>query len=327
MQSDNPDLPEATPAIPDPTSEVIQQVGETDPLEQDYGVNALTDSGRPSDAGSSPPADPEEDLPGVRDLADWSDLDEAEPDQVGTAPPAGKAPSRATTPQDSANQDWIETEIPYHPKPLGVIDQIFLLLTDGLAFWRRGLRWLRSQLPPEWQRKLSDELLTAMLLGLVVLLVVLGGPSGGRSPQAVDRPAPHSPRVEPTVARDQGVRTTPQSPLEIAPEPTPEANLIADIQAQVSRISRSYSAELIQSVEVTLAPNTLVIDLEETWYGLLTSQQDSIAQEIYDQAQQLGFTNLKFRAPDGLIVARSPVVGSTIVVLQRHRPDLSLAPA
>ncbi|XGB42619.1 MAG: hypothetical protein LVS60_01810 [Nodosilinea sp. LVE1205-7] len=315
MQSDPADLPEATPAIANEASETIQAVQGTDPLGTSADVAELTNSQSHVDA-SSPGAGAEQVSP-LPDVDSWSGL-ATTPDQGEEASQDKKQPSVPPSSPDLVNQDWLETEIPYHPKPLGVVDQIFLLLTDMLRVWRRGLRWLRSQLPLEWQRTLSDELLTAILLGLVVLILVLGSPMGGGPRQTVITADQEAGNREPSgLIPGKASEPTPA----IAPAPTPEANRIADIQAQVSRISQSYGAELIASVEVTLATNSLVVNLEEAWYGLLASEQDRIGQEIYDQAQQLGLIQLTLRTADGLVVGRSPVVGPAIVILQRLRPD------
>jgi hypothetical protein len=100
-------------------------------------------------------------------------------------------------------------------------------------------------------------------------------------------------------------------------EPTPEQSLITDIQNRVSSISRSYGAGLIQSVEVNLPESTLGVNVAETWYGLLTSQQNDVAQDIYAQAQGLKFGTLQLRDPEGVVVARNPVVGQNMVILRR----------
>jgi hypothetical protein len=114
--------------------------------------------------------------------------------------------------------------------------------------------------------------------------------------------------------------------LEVPPTPTPEQSLIADLETQLSGITRSYSVGLIDAVEVNLPHQALTIHLGENWYGLLATQQDSIAQAIYRQAQDLGLERLSLQDPEGLVVARSPVVGSTVVVLQRRRPGTDLPP-
>ena len=85
----------------------------------------------------------------------------------------------------------------------------------------------------------------------------------------------------------------------------------------MSSISRSFAAGLIQSVEVNLPENRLIVNLGENWYGLLNEQQDDISQSIFEQVQQLDFKTLQLRDPEGVVVARNPVVGNNMVILHR----------
>ena len=218
--------------------------------------------------------------------------------------------------QDSESANWVEAEIPYRPKPLTIFDELLIALAEAVVLWRRWLRWLRSQLPAPWRRQLSDPLLTAILLGFGVVLLVLINQPGSRATPPLSAASPVgevAAVVEPTVV--------------VPAPPTPEENLITDLETQLSGITRSYSVGLIDAVEVNLPHQTLTIHLGESWYGLLTPQQDSIAQDIYRQAQALGLDRLTLQDPEGLVVARSPVVGPTMVVLQRRRPGSDLPPA
>ncbi|MBU6228175.1 MAG: hypothetical protein KGQ93_00570 [Cyanobacteria bacterium REEB459] len=309
MPSDPVDRSEAPSPLAEGAARPPQGTGQID--SPAFARDRVEPSDTSADATPVSPPMPGDSSPSPDDAYSWSDLDESAPDQVQPSSPGEGGGGTAAAQLN--NPDWIETEIPYHPQPLGVIDQIFLLLTDMLGLWRRALRWLRSQLPPGWQRNLSDQLLTAMVLGLVVLVVVVGSPAGGRS-----RPTPLP------SARQESASPASQA---ISPAPTPVATPIADIEAQVSRIAQAYGAELVTSVEVTQAPQGLVITLAADWYGLQTRQQQQLAGAIYEQAQPLGFAQLTLRTADGLVVARSPVVGDTMVILHSVGPEPSLLPA
>ncbi|HSM80883.1 MAG TPA: hypothetical protein VLS96_04315, partial [Nodosilinea sp.] len=185
------------------------------------------------------------------------------------------------------------------------------------------------QLPTDLQRQLSDEILTAIALGLLMLLLALWNPLGARSgerlvaPEPLPEPLPRITAAAPELAPESAPEPTPAA----LPEPTPEQSLIADIQDRVSRISQSYGVGLIQSVEVNLPASTLGVNVAEAWYGLLASQQEAVAQDIYSQAQGLTFGTLQLRDPAGRVVARNPVVGPTMVILHRLRsPDLPELP-
>lgn len=247
----------------------------------------------------------------------WSEPDGAATPTEPSPPDLRAEPAAAPADQTSASANWIEADIPYRPKPLTILDEFLIALAEAVALWRRWLRWLRSQLPAAWRRQLSDPLLTAILLGFGVLLVVILNHPGDQATPPLSQPPP-SPEGE--------VAAVVEPSLEGPAPPTPEASLIADLETQLSGITRSYSVGLIDAVEVNLPHQTLTIHLGESWYGLLAPQQDSMAQAIYQQAQDLGLNRLTLQDPEGLVVARSPVVGPTVVVLQRRRPGPDPAP-
>ncbi|MFH7243902.1 MAG: hypothetical protein ACHWZW_13750 [Spirulina sp.] len=268
--------------------------------------------------------------------ASWAGTEEeGEPDpsvlDAGSRPRReAEKPGRTVLPYD----DWEPSEVPYQPKELGVIDQLMIVLADGATIWRKVLRQVRSWLPRTWQRNLSDELMTAIALGVLILWLVLWNPLGskGTSPKvAVENPEIPGPALSQgddkagtsaILSRNSGESVpaiATETPTE-ALEPSPEQTLIADIQERVSKISRSYAVGLIQSVEVNLPQQVLAVNVSQDWYGLGAESQDRIAQDIYSQAQGLAFATLQLRDPDGVIVARNPVVGPAMVILKRHRP-------
>lgn len=242
-------------------------------------------------------------------------------------------PGRAVPPHD----DWEPSEVPYQPKELGVIDQLLIILAEGATIWRKILRQVRSWLPITWQRNLSDERMTAMALGLLILWLILWNPLAGGEAYpggGGDAPEQSGPALAPRgdeggsaplggSTLSPGGDASPPSTADIPTEPlgpSPNQSLIADIQERVSKISRSYAVGLIQSVEVNLPQQILAVNLSPDWYGLGAESQDSIAQDIYSQAQGVALAKLQLRDPDGLVVARNPVVGPTMVILKRHRP-------
>lgn len=286
MGPDDSNFPEEIPAIP--------EAGQASP-------GPL----RPPTPGEDRAPEPEMGRDSPRAMAQPDPGAAARPDQ-----PAPPPPRLADPPPEAAN--WVEAEPPYQPQPLNTLDEILIVLAEGVARWRRGLRWVRSQLPAGWRAQLSDPVLTAILLGLGVVLLVTTHPLGSRSSPA-QVPPPPAPVGEVIAVGEPAAIAT--------PPPSPEASLIADLEAQLSPITRRYTAGLIDAVEVNLPSHSLTIHLGESWYGLLAPQQDSIAQEIYDQARGLGLDRLTLEDPAQLMVARSPVVGSTMVVLQRRRPS------
>lgn len=241
-------------------------------------------------------------------------------------PDSAAVPYNGTRPVPPAEDVWADTGIPYQPKELGVVDQLLLVLAEGVTLWKKGLRWVRSLLPPDLQRQLSDGVLTAIALGLLVLFLALWNPLGSgqkdrtmasEQPSSVTATAPDTDDRFAEPADNEQPAASEVVP--VPEEPTPEQSLITDIQDRVSRISRSYGAGLIQSVEVNLPENTLGVNVAEAWYGLLTTQQDEVAQDIFAQAQGLKFGTLQLRDPEGVVVARNPVVGPNMIILRRQQ--------
>ncbi|MBD2259890.1 hypothetical protein [Pseudanabaena sp. FACHB-2040] len=200
--------------------------------------------------------------------------------------------------------------VPYRRRELPVVDRVLLFLSDMGALWRRGLRGVRSQLPPNWQAQLPDEILTAIFLGVLFLLLALWNPLGGAQPATVTEPA-SEPAASDTASGAASGAT------EEALEVSPEQSLIADIQEQVADITQTYAAGLIQSVQANFQQGSLRVDLGPEWYDLVRSQQEQLAQDLYQRAQELTFSKLYLFAGEATLVARDPVVGSRMVILQR----------
>lgn len=295
----------ATPAMPIPAADVWTELDEAEPPTESWA--------RREESTDWPQARAKE-----RREPDPSGLDAGSESHR-----EAEKPGRTVLPYD----DWEPSEVPYQPKALGIIDQFMLVLADGATLWRKILRQVRSWLPKTWQRTLSDELMTAIALGVLILWLVLWNPLGRGSTAAQgategpERSSPELLQGEDTaasstmIAGDSGPEGLPETL-----EPSPEQSLIADIQARVSKISRSYAVGLIQSVEVNLPQQVLAVNVSNDWYGLGAESQERIAQDIYTQAQGLAFAILQLRDPNGVVVARNPVVGTAMIILKRHQP-------
>nr|WP_290228230.1 hypothetical protein [Trichocoleus desertorum] len=118
----------------------------------------------------------------------------------------------------------------------------------------------------------------------------------------------------------------PPEPVEVtAPEPieppapilSPQEQILASIQAKVSEVTSQYAENLVQSVKTNLVGNRLTVALSDRWYNLPTNQQDQLASEVLAKAKTLDFTKLEITDTEGKLIARTPVVGSGMVILQR----------
>jgi predicted transcriptional regulator len=103
---------------------------------------------------------------------------------------------------------------------------------------------------------------------------------------------------------------------------TPEQSLIASIQEQISTITNRYSEDLISSIEANFPTSSLIVKIEDDWYQINSKQQDKIANEILANAKLLDFKKLQIIDNEGSLVARNPIVGKEVVILQRTKTIL-----
>ncbi len=132
------------------------------------------------------------------------------------------------------------------------------------------------------------------------------------APEIVPSPAP-APTVQPTPAPT----ATPQLELE------PQDTLIEAIQEQVSEVTQRYADNLIQSVQANFRDGRLTVRVSDDWYRLDASQQDRVATDLLKRAKTLDFGKLELVDSQDNRVARSPVVGDTMLILQRDRTDVT----
>jgi hypothetical protein len=98
-------------------------------------------------------------------------------------------------------------------------------------------------------------------------------------------------------------------------ELTPEENLFAVIKTQIKRITESYSDELIVSIQPDFLASNLSIEVSDEWNTFNRNRQEKIAGDLFRRSQQLDFKKLEILDSEGIIVARSPVVGNKMVIL------------
>jgi hypothetical protein len=154
------------------------------------------------------------------------------------------------------------------------------------------------------------------------------------APPEETAPVPAPILVEPEVP---AIAEAPEIPLDlVAPEPpepiavtapepseppapvlSPQEQILASIQAKVSEVTNQYTADLVQSVKTNLVGNRLTVALSDRWYNLPINQQDQLASEVLAKAKTLDFTKLEITDTEGKLIARTPVVGSGMVILQR----------
>ncbi len=278
--------------------------------------------------------------------------------------------------------------------------------------WKVGLGTIRGRLPVAWQHRLSDRLLTSLVVGILALTPVLGGqligwlgsqlanwshpsitpstpstlspvattPEVPDTAPALPSPPPataspvlpppptvsytaqeeavadsgvtpsnaHTPTISPTpptlLDTDQASQTpailpasevsdiSPTSIYPTSPSQTADGNstpvgegvpsepsLFSMIQTQLAEAIAPYGQAILLALTPDYARNRLTVQLSPDWYALEPSQQDTLAIALQQQAKELQFTTIELVNSMGSVVARSPVVGDGMVILQRHQ--------
>lgn len=220
------------------------------------------------------------------------------------------------TPKPTIQKPTAE-QLPQPTKPR-VIDRLLPSFNRLQAFWDTTLAKVRSLLPQAWNEKLSDWGLTGAIAGIVVVLLLTTVALLPETPAQEAKAPPNTIDAPPELkAPDE-----PQ-PLEAVPPPapelTPEQNLIASIQNQVAEITDQYGNGLIKSIQANFPGSRLVVKVSDGWYDLKESQQNKLADDILGRSKELDFSKLEITDLEGTLLARSPVVGSNMVILKRQQ--------
>jgi hypothetical protein len=146
-------------------------------------------------------------------------------------------------------------------------------------------------------------------------------PSLSTPPSPSPLPSPSPPPSPPAITSSPSPPPpiTPPSPPPPPLKLTPEQKLIARIQDQVAEISNQYVSGLIQFVQANFRVSRLTVKVGDGWYGLSEPQQDNLANEMLRRAQELNFSKLEITDPEAKLLARSPVVGTEMIILQRSQ--------
>jgi hypothetical protein len=144
------------------------------------------------------------------------------------------------------------------------------------------------------------------------------------SPSPTPEPTPSPTPIPPLVQAPEAPKSIEISPAPSKPSPpppplklTPEQALIARIQDQVAAISNRYANGLVQSVQANFRGSRLIVNISDDWYSLSRSQQDKLAGELLRRSQDLDFLKLEMVDGAGTLLARSPIVGTEMILFKR----------
>ncbi len=150
------------------------------------------------------------------------------------------------------------------------------------------------------------------------------------------------------------VAETPQLPQETpperSPEPlkpsppakkpiqlTPEQQLIAAVRSQISDVARPYEDchrsglnltqqeecsddnRFVSRISANFEADLLRVEITRQWYDLDGKKRSELANGLWSKAQRLDFSHVEIVDPQGVLVARSPVVGNDVIILRRSR--------
>ncbi|OAB59756.1 hypothetical protein AY600_05195 [Phormidium willei BDU 130791] len=171
---------------------------------------------------------------------------------------------------------------------------------------------------------------------------------------------PSAPRVV-TESPELSQETPPESPPESSPEPspgqaespkpslatpkpiqlTPEQQLIAAVRSQISDVARPYEDchrsglnltqqeecseenRFVTRISANFEADLLRVEITPQWYDLNGRERSKLANGLWNQAQRLDFSHVEIVDPQGVLVARSPVVGHDVIILRRSRSSVS----
>jgi len=326
-QSPTPEVD--SPAKSAPTGSKTQNASSAVPKNQ--RINALIASiGNLGKKGKKLPAEPP--LQAQKPMAPTAS------DSATTTPAAVAAKVNSVPPKIAVKSD---------KKSVSKRTEGSFLETVGVL-WQSIVRLVRSLLPPSANQKLSDPILNAAIAAILIVAVGLTLNSfSAKPPEKVAKVPLAEAKQSPPTFDDFMASGTPKSPEAIAPsEPisakfksnlpdlvapekpqpvelipppplTPEQSLIAAIQNQVAEITNRLGGGLVESVQANFSSSILTVKVAQDWYKLSEVEQNQLATKMWKEANALDFSKLEIANREGKLIARSPVVGSEMIILDR----------
>jgi hypothetical protein len=102
---------------------------------------------------------------------------------------------------------------------------------------------------------------------------------------------------------------------------TPEQNLIAALQGKIAELTKDDEADIVNFIKVDLPTSSLVVQVDDNWYSLNESRQNKFANKILQRSRKLNFSKLELQDSQGTLIARNPVVGDQIIILQSNQKE------
>ncbi len=181
--------------------------------------------------------------------------------------------------------------------PSGALSLLLVLLLGGLGtggtlLWQnRPAPVIRVPLPEPEAAVLTPEPENALL------------------PEPEPAPPVAAPKPKPTAVPEPPPEPVPQLVL------SPQEQLIEGIEARLRQVSDRTAASLLQSVRASFRTGRLTLQLDSAWSGLEPEQQQALADDLWQAAREMGFRRLELVDTNDGAIARSPVVGRSMLIL------------
>ncbi len=187
--------------------------------------------------------------------------------------------------------------IKYKTKPVEQPSWLEKILAPGRKLWRKMLAWgdvIPTQLTENPKKVLG--ILAAVGLSIVTSWAVVNfwPSSSSSSPVAIKPPA---------------IINAGTSAI------SPEETLITAVRSQLSTLASQYPAGLISNLELDNQRQLAIVTLGNLWASLTGDQRQQVAQSLWQQARTYQMAKVEIRSGTGNLLARSPVVGSEMVVV------------
>ncbi len=257
-------------------------------------------------------------------------MSEDQPKQPSPEQPETEAVSPETTETPSVTSES-------QPQQPSTTENKSVVAKPGL--WQQVLGLVRSLLPESLSQKFSDSLLTgaiATIIALILVIIFVSFPSSKPTTEVADIPVVAESELTEAIAPEESLPSiidsenvqisdltlpeAPESVEPIIPSPpklTPEQILIVSIQNQIADITNQYSGGIIESLIINFPSSLLIVELSNDWYDLTAGEQDKLVNQMFEQAQDLDFSKLQAINPQGRMLARSSVIGSEMIILER----------
>lgn len=216
------------------------------------------------------------------------------------------------------------------------LDQILPSFNKVVKWWDRTLFKIRAYLPSSINDKISDWGLTGIISGLIVTILLTSVLLLPNNPAPVTSvsdlpPTEITKEIEPETNTQETeievIETPPELNAPSAPTPvkiveppqpklTPEQKLITGIKNQVAQLTNQYVEGLIFSIQADFTKGSLKIIVTDKWNELTPNNQQKLSNKMLNKAEFLDFKKLKLFNQNGDLLARSPVVGHEMIILE-----------